>query len=77
MKTQSTFQIWLLVGATIITIGIGLSGPNKVDEKFEECINLVRVVVPDPNDTEERSKFIRECYETPNEESKTEIKKAE
>ena len=77
MKTQSTFQIWLLIGAIILAIGIGLSGPSKLDERFDECISLAQKYIPDPNETEERSKFIRECYETPNEESKVEIKKAE
>jgi len=31
--------------------------------KLENCIKYVNEIVPDPNDTETRSKYLQECYE--------------
>lgn len=78
MKTQSTFETVLIVVVIVLALGFGLyTGREEADEKFGKCLDLAQKYIPDPNETEERSKFIRECYETPNEESKVEIKKAE
>ncbi len=31
--------------------------------KWDDCINLVNKFIPDPNSTESRSEFIKNCYE--------------
>lgn len=54
---------WFLVGAK--------AGESSADKRFSDCITLAQSVVPDPNDTEARSNFIRQCYEIDNEKSET------
>lgn len=73
MKTLDIICGVILAVAVFTIFALGLiTGTKFQDQKFDECIGLANKYIPDPNDTEERSKFIKECYETPNEKSEIE-----
>lgn len=76
MKTN-VWEIILGVVIGVALIGWFMSGvkagESVADKRFSDCITLAQSVVPDPNDTEARSNFIRQCYEINNEKPKTQI----
>lgn len=48
-------------------IGIYFGHIEKMDEigtaRIDTCITAVNQAIPDPNDTEERSEFLQNCYD--------------
>ena len=67
-KQQNVFIIAVAVIAIVVLLETGFPKIGEIDnEKFDNCITLVQQYIPDPSDTKERSNFIRECYEKPNE----------
>lgn len=60
-------NLWLMFAIIAVTLSflvIGMSiGGGRQDLKFEECLQAVNEAIPDPNEIQERSDFLRNCYE--------------
>lgn len=61
----------LIFGLSCICIFLGISLmtlPSKEEQtvqnlKYDNCVTEMTNAIPDPNDTQERSKFLKNCYE--------------
>lgn len=57
--------IVLWVGAYLL-IGAVEKGKQKqeaLDLKYDNCVTEMQQAIPDPNETDQRSTFLQECYE--------------
>jgi len=61
----------LIIGFAIvglIGLGVRISKPSRAEItvqnlKYDNCVTEMQRAIPDPNETEERSKFLEACYE--------------
>jgi len=66
MKETIAIFIGISIGIVLLlAIGVDVARYD-VNKRFDNCITLAQEYIPDPNETEERSNFIKECYENPN-----------
>lgn len=56
------FIVLIAVFFLTILASIIFDKPVK-DEKWDRCLDRVNQIAPDPNDTEERSLIMKQCYE--------------
>lgn len=72
MNNEENVYLAILLGIIVlVALGFGYRlGITATDDKLDECITLAQYVTPDPNDTEARSNFIKQCYQKDNEDSK-------
>lgn len=56
--------VLLLICLLVLSV---LIGTRVMDEKFKECVVLASKYIPNANDTEDRSNFIKDCYQNKNE----------
>ena len=67
MKNIDWFPIfWIgIIMFVFVSFTIGMSVPSKYDKEyvkdkqFNRCLEYMQVAIPDPNDTEARSQFIK------------------
>ncbi len=63
---KENLVIGVLMFVFLVTLMASLisefDGPTKKDEKWDRCMERVNQIAPDPNDTEERSQILKECY---------------
>jgi len=58
--------VFLGISLSVISLGSNVK-ENSADKRFDKCIDLVNKAIPNPNETLDRSNFIKLCYEDTNE----------
>lgn len=60
-NTNLVFIVLIVVFFLTMVASIIFDKP-VADPKWDRCLDRVNQVAPDPNDTEERSQILKECY---------------